>query len=455
MISMVSMAQSSITFYTGNVEALFAKAKKENKHIFIDTYTSWCKPCKKMNRVFADRSVANYYNNNFINIKVNMDEPMSDDAKYIKYNYQVIFMPTILILDPNGNQRYKVDRVISAEELLKAGDLALHPEKYRQMVARHVPSKPSQTTTTSRVVKRAPIVQKTQSKTTGPTSTPGTMRSPSGATIKAPTTIATTTPIRKSTNPRPKPRIKESKSEEGKIVMTVDNANIKNNPKILREEAYYRLTRMDGTHVQAAHDYLLTQKDWGTKENMQFLMDFTENVNTDEFKYIVKHKGKFVEAFGRNRVDKLLEVAVYRRLHHGLPRASKKEAIRIYKQIGVNKPVAFAYHYYLPSLMEEGKKNEVIKEAKGYFKKYPGDVMLAQRVVKHVSKDPKGYSKKNILYTTKIAERLVKFDNEKLEHKDNLLKLYMITERCKDAIKIAYAMEETDTALDTIRNCKQ
>src|SRR5690348_4025352 len=44
-----------------------AKAKNENKHIFVDCFTTWCKPCAEMDqKVYAVDSVGQYLNAGFI-----------------------------------------------------------------------------------------------------------------------------------------------------------------------------------------------------------------------------------------------------------------------------------------------------------------------------------------------------------------------------------------------------
>jgi len=41
-------AQDGIRFEQGDWATILAKAKSAQKPIFIDVYTSWCGPCKKM-----------------------------------------------------------------------------------------------------------------------------------------------------------------------------------------------------------------------------------------------------------------------------------------------------------------------------------------------------------------------------------------------------------------------
>ena len=61
-----------------------ASAHKEKKGIFVDVYTSWCVPCKKMEAVFADSAVAAYMSEHFISIRLDAEKE-SDYALFKLY----------------------------------------------------------------------------------------------------------------------------------------------------------------------------------------------------------------------------------------------------------------------------------------------------------------------------------------------------------------------------------
>ena len=53
-------------------DAAVAKAQKENKHLIVDVYTSWCGWCKVMDRqTYGNADVAAYLTENFAMAKVN------------------------------------------------------------------------------------------------------------------------------------------------------------------------------------------------------------------------------------------------------------------------------------------------------------------------------------------------------------------------------------------------
>ena len=83
----------------------FEKAKKEarksGKLVFIDAYTNWCGPCKRMAATsFKDKAVGDYFNKHFVNLKVEMEK--DPDGKEIARLYRVRAYPTLIIVDPSG-----------------------------------------------------------------------------------------------------------------------------------------------------------------------------------------------------------------------------------------------------------------------------------------------------------------------------------------------------------------
>lgn len=78
------------------LEQASAKAKAENKLIFLDCYTQWCGPCKKMTRdVFPQEKVGAYMNPKFVSIKIDMDgtygAPLAKKLQIQAYPTFVIF----------------------------------------------------------------------------------------------------------------------------------------------------------------------------------------------------------------------------------------------------------------------------------------------------------------------------------------------------------------------------
>jgi thioredoxin-related protein len=68
-------AQEGIQFFEGSLEEAKALAETEDKLLFVESYADWCGPCKLMAReVFADPEVGAYFNEHFINVKLDMDQ---------------------------------------------------------------------------------------------------------------------------------------------------------------------------------------------------------------------------------------------------------------------------------------------------------------------------------------------------------------------------------------------
>lgn len=93
-------------------------------------------------------------------------------------------------------------------------------------------------------------------------------------------------------------------------------------PEFLRKYTEARAQMMDGSHGKIAEEYLQTQKDWGTEENMEFLFQYAEDPDSPMFAYIFKERTKFENAFGEEMVrGKIQQAAFSRAMKMGDPDA--------------------------------------------------------------------------------------------------------------------------------------
>jgi len=103
------------------------KAKESNKLIFVDAYTTWCGPCKWLAKnVFTDKDVADYYNENFINFKIDMEKGEGPD---LARKWEIKGYPTLLFLDQNGEVIHRSIGARPAVEFLDLGNAANDPDR--------------------------------------------------------------------------------------------------------------------------------------------------------------------------------------------------------------------------------------------------------------------------------------------------------------------------------------
>lgn len=141
-------ADKGIHFEHGTTwQAVLAKAKKENKYIFVDAFTTWCGPCKAMAKnIFPQEEVGQFFNANFINLKVQLDTTANDnvevqlwykDAHDIMVNYQVRVFPTYLFVAPDGRLAHRAVGASDAATFIQKGKNALDPTKQYYTLLQH------------------------------------------------------------------------------------------------------------------------------------------------------------------------------------------------------------------------------------------------------------------------------------------------------------------------------
>ena len=133
-------AQTGIQFENlSGWNAVKAKAKQENKYIFVDCYTTWCGPCKRMDKeVYPIDSIGKFFDEYFISAKVQMDSSATDnefvkswyaDARLIQREYKVSSFPSYLFFTPEGKLVHRNMAFMNSKNFSILAHYALDPQR--------------------------------------------------------------------------------------------------------------------------------------------------------------------------------------------------------------------------------------------------------------------------------------------------------------------------------------
>lgn len=109
-------AEQGVSFFEGTLEEGIAKAKAENKLLFVDCYTTWCGPCQMMKKyTFKDADLGEYMAEKYVCMAVNMEEV---EGAIVGQKYPVPAFPTLLFLDKTGRLIHGQSGSVNASALL-------------------------------------------------------------------------------------------------------------------------------------------------------------------------------------------------------------------------------------------------------------------------------------------------------------------------------------------------
>ncbi len=100
-----SVSAQGVEFFGGTLDEALAKAKSENKRVFMDFYTDWCGPCKAVAKfVFPEAEAGDYFNARFVSMKVDAEKGQGPE---LAKEFNVSVFPTFIVLD--------ADRTVAAQ----------------------------------------------------------------------------------------------------------------------------------------------------------------------------------------------------------------------------------------------------------------------------------------------------------------------------------------------------
>lgn len=126
----LTLATGTVTAQTNFRNIDFNEALKqsqaENKLVFIDFYTDWCGPCRKMSKeVFPQKQVGDFFNAQFVCIKLNAEK----EGKALAQQFNIKAYPTFIIADQQGNAKVTITGAFPADAFITKVKNELNPEQ--------------------------------------------------------------------------------------------------------------------------------------------------------------------------------------------------------------------------------------------------------------------------------------------------------------------------------------
>ena len=118
---------AGIKFFTGSWKEVLAEAKRQNKPIFVDIFTTWCGPCKLMaKQAFPDPKVGEKFNANFISYQIDAEK---GEGIEVAKKYTVDAYPTSLYVSANGDLIHRAIGYGGIKGMLEEADKAIDAAK--------------------------------------------------------------------------------------------------------------------------------------------------------------------------------------------------------------------------------------------------------------------------------------------------------------------------------------
>lgn len=100
-------------------DEMYNKSISSNRKMIIDFYADWCIPCKELDALtFSDPEVIEK-SKEFDTYKVDMTQTLSDETENLRNKFNIIGMPTVLIIDSRGKEVERITGFVTADEFLR------------------------------------------------------------------------------------------------------------------------------------------------------------------------------------------------------------------------------------------------------------------------------------------------------------------------------------------------
>ncbi len=129
----VASPRLSVPFLEGRPFAeVLRRARAEKKPIMVDLYATWCGPCKLLDRsTFADEEIGAWARRTLVSAKIDAEK---GEGRRLAQRYAVHSFPTVLFLDPSGDELDRLTGAYAAESFRANAEMIMARRSQLQLV---------------------------------------------------------------------------------------------------------------------------------------------------------------------------------------------------------------------------------------------------------------------------------------------------------------------------------
>ena len=144
-------------------------------------------------------------------------------------------------------------------------------------------------------------------------------------------------------------------------------------PALLLNLANTRYDAMDGTYVSVADEYLATQKDWGTDDNLSFIFKMADDLNSKMADYLMNNRLLFEGKFGKEAVVGKVDAMVQNTIAHAETEADLKKVETLYAKTYPERAAEMSGQLRMGFYAQREDWKNFAKVADAHFKKFPAE----------------------------------------------------------------------------------
>lgn len=142
-------------------------------------------------------------------------------------------------------------------------------------------------------------------------------------------------------------------------------------PDLLKNLALARYDAMDGSYSQVAEEYLATQKNWNTEDNMEFIFRMVSDLDSKMADFMLNNQQAFVTKFGDRAIAGKVNELVQNTISRAETEADLKKVEQLYAKIYPEQADEMALRLKMGFYAQREDWSNFGKAADAFYKKYP------------------------------------------------------------------------------------